>query len=162
GMNEGLPASNFSMILSSARSIKILKNAREYLTVNSLAKTSDKAVGKPIAGGSDIEGPLDVAAAAEYTGGYKPTRLLVMGSSSFITDAMVNGYTKNGLVYFLVAMNWMSDKTDDLYIAPKVFDKRSIDLSQLQADIAGGVVTGLIPLLILGTGLFVWTRRRHL
>ncbi len=162
GFSASLASANFPMIMSSARSVNILKNVKEYLTVTSLAKTSAKAAGKPISGGSDLAGPLDVIVTAEYTGTLKPTRLLVMGSSTFVTDAIINGYTQNGLAYFLVAMNWMSDKTDDLYIAPKTYDKRSIDLSQLQATVSGVIVTGVIPILILGLGLIIWSRRRHL
>jgi len=160
--NFGSTIGSLRMYVSGARSLNILKNEKNYLTVTSLAKTSNKAVGKLIAGGEDITGPLDLIVSAEYTGGIKPTRILVFGSSSLISDSVVSGYSPNGLYYFAVAMGWMLDDQEQTYIPAKKYETRTIDLTQLQANVLAGITVAGIPLLVLITGGIVWYRRRHL
>jgi ABC-type uncharacterized transport system involved in gliding motility auxiliary subunit len=59
-------------------------------------------------------------------------------------------------------MNWMQDKKDDTVIAPKNYDYQTLKITATQASVMNWVVILLLPLLILGAGLFVYLRRRHL
>jgi ABC-2 type transport system permease protein len=164
-INSNLNPGNFFMIMPVSRSLKIMKNEKEYLNVYSLMKTSDKAVGEIIGTGEQEQGPLDLAVAAEYTGGRKVSKVVVMGNSSFMSDDAINRYgtlSNNGMYFFLNSLNWMQDRKDDVTIAPKSFDTRYLSITETQANIAAVFVVFVLPILIFGTGLFVWIRRRHL
>jgi ABC-type uncharacterized transport system involved in gliding motility auxiliary subunit len=158
---------SFNMIMPKSRSINILNNKKDYITVTSLMKTSDKAVGEQIdkARGENLAGPLDLAVASEYKGGKNVSKILVMGNASFMTDTAINQYgqySSNGAAFFLTSMNWMQDKKDDTVIAPKNYDYQTLKITATQASVMNWVVILLLPLLILGAGLFVYLRRRHL
>jgi ABC-2 type transport system permease protein len=159
---------DYNLLLLNSRSIKILKNQKEYITVTSLAKTSDKAIGEQVdkANGSDINGPLDLAVAVDYKGGSAPGKVLVMGNGTFITDAAQQTYGQYfefGSNFFTMSLNWMMDKEDDVVIAAKSLNTTQMNMSsQAQANFIAILAVIIFPLLILGFGTFVWLRRRHL
>lgn len=166
-INKLLDPASFAMIMPESRSLSILKNSKQYITVTSLMKSSDKAVGEQIdkSKGADLPGPLDLAVAVENKGGLNPSKLLVMGNGLFMTDTAISQYQQlsvNGLYFFLNSMNWMQNKQDDNLIAPKSYSNQSLKITQTQASATAVVVVILFPLLILGAGTFVWMRRRHL
>ncbi|MDO8686254.1 MAG: GldG family protein [Clostridiales bacterium] len=166
-INSALDPSNFVMIMPKSRSIQILKNVKEYITTTSLMETSNQAVGEPIitAGGNTGNGPLTLAAAVEYKGGSKPVKLLVMGNGSFMTDDAINTYQQysiNGLYFFINSLSWLQDKQEETLIAPKLYNNPQISITAAQATITGLSLVIVLPLVILGAGLFVFLRRRHL
>jgi len=59
-------------------------------------------------------------------------------------------------------MNWMLDKDDQLIIPPKSTQSEKLQITSSQANMTLYFVIGVLPLLILAAGLFVWLRRRHL
>lgn len=156
------------VVFSNSRSISILKNAKDYITATSLIKTSDTAVGEAASAsrGQNLQGPLDVAVAVENKGGSAASKILVMGNASFVSDSAAKGsyanYYQYGAVFFVQSINWMFDKKDDVNIPTKNYATQQINVSQLQASVMGVVVVIVLPLIILGTGLFVFLRRRHL
>lgn len=157
--------SNFTMLMSGSRSINTLKNQKEYITVTSLLKSSDKSVGEQIdkARGKDNAGPLDLALAVENKGGAKVSKVLVVGNSAFISDATIQQYGLNGFYFLMNSMNWMLDKKDDVVIAPKSYAPPRLDkLDALSANLTALFVVILLPLVIFGFGTYVWVRRRHL
>lgn len=165
--SSSIISENFNLVLANSRSINTLKNQKEYITVTSLMKTSDKAVGEQIdkSRGADNQGPLDVAVAVDYKGGAKPGKIIVMGNGLFISDAakeQYGPYFTNGMVFFLSSLNWMLDKKDEVIIAPKTYDAPRLQISALQANLMGVVVVVVLPVIILITGLVVYLRRRHL
>lgn len=163
-----IPLDGLQVVLGNSRSINMLKNQKDYITVTSLMKTSDKAVGEQIdkSRGKDNKGPLDLAVAVENKGGAKPSKVLVMGNGLFVSDSAVNQYKQyyqNGYNFFAVSLNWMMDKKDEVLIEPKSLDTTQMKIdSAAQAAVIAILVVILFPLLILGSGLFVWMRRKHL
>lgn len=158
---------DFNMILANSRSVNILKNQKEYITVTSLLKTSDKAEGEQINTTSedDIKGPLNVAVAVEYNGGMKPVKILVMGNADFISDnaqSQYGTYFNTNIYFFLSSLNWMLDKKDETIIAPKNYDTPRLEINAMQANMTGLFLVILLPIIILGAGLLVYLRRRHL
>jgi hypothetical protein len=156
------------MVLSNSRSIGILSNAKSTLTVTSLVKTSDKAVGIQIdkSNGNNINGPLNLAVAAENKGTEKPSKVIVMGNAYFISDEAANQsggqYYQYGNDFFTQAMNWMIDRTNNVVIDSKSYLPTALTISDAQVQLIGILTVLVFPLLILGAGLFVWLRRRHL
>ncbi len=165
--NNIMPRS-FSTIIGDARSIKILKNEKDYVTITPMISTSEQAVGEMVnkARGEDIKGPLDIAAAIEYGGGTEKAKILVAGSSSFISDSsfqMYGNYYIENMNFILGVMGWMIDtQQDDLIIPTKYFDMNAFNITQTQANVMRIVLSIVFPLIIFGTGLAVYLRRRHL
>lgn len=166
-INTNLDPANFAMILPASRSLNILKNQKQYITVTSLVKSSDKAVGEQFdkAKGKDNQGPLDLALAVEYKGGAKPTKILVMGNGAFMTDNAISQYQQlsvNGAIFFINSLNWLADKKDDTQIMPKSYSAPTLNINQAQASVMALLVVIVFPLIILAIGTVVWVRRRHL
>lgn len=166
-INAAVNPSNLFMIMPKSRSINILKNDKEYITVTSLMKSSDKAVGEPIdaSTGKTVQGPLDLAVASENKGGAEISKILVLGNGSFMTDSAVSQYEQysyNGLIFFLNALNWMQDSADEVIIAPKSYSTPMLQMSAMTANVLAVLFVIILPLIILGFGTFVWMRRRHL
>jgi ABC-2 type transport system permease protein len=162
-INAAFGGQDFQMIMPTSRSISILKNEKGWLKVHPLMKTSDQAVGEPIdTSKSPVNGPLDLAVAAEISGGAK---VLVMGNSMFMSDAAKESfgpYYVNGMYFFLNSLNWMQDKKEEVTITPKLYETETLKITATQANNVTVVVVFVLPLLILGSGTFVWLRRRHL
>jgi hypothetical protein len=157
----------FNALLSNSRSIRILKNAKEYIKTTPLMSTGSGAIGEMVnkSRGADQKGPLDIAVAVENQGGGATSKILVMGNASFIGDTFASKYPdyyNNGLVFFLQSMSWMIDKQDEVIVPTKNYEVNQIQITQTQAQVMGGVVVVVFPLLILCTGLVVYLRRRHL
>lgn len=86
-------------------------------------------------------------------------RLVVIGSSSFITDGLFEQQL-NGDV-FLNAMNWLSQQDDQaLSIRPREVTNRRIVMSLWQQTSAFLLAVVLLPLLGFGTAVLVWWKRR--
>lgn len=157
----------FNALLNNSRSISILKNTKEYITTTSLMSTSANALGEMVtrSRGDDLKGPLDIAVAVENKGEAKASKILVMGNASFISNSAAEAfgnYYNNSMAFFLQSMSWMIDKQDEIIVPEKNYEVNQIQITQLQSGIMGGVLIIVFPLLILGTGLMVFLRRRHL
>ncbi len=89
----------------------------------------------------------------------QPSRLVVIGNSTFATDGYV-GQVVNGDV-FLNSVRWLSGADEQaLSVRPKEAKNRRITLSVAQAAIAGWLALVILPLLGFGSAVFVWWRRR--
>jgi hypothetical protein len=157
----------FNVVLNNSRSISILKNTKEYIKTTALVSTGDKAVGEMVtkSRGNDLKGPLDIAVAVENQGGSATSKILVMGNASFITNdaaSTYGDYYNNGMAFFLYSLNWMIDSKDEVIVPAKNYESNTIQITELQSGVMGGVLIAIFPLLILGTGLAVFLRRRHL
>jgi ABC-2 type transport system permease protein len=155
----------FPVLLGNSRSISTLKNQKDYVTLTPLVTSASTAFGEMISKsrGTDLKGPLDVAVAAENKGFEKISKILVFGNASFIADsaAQSSGYS-NSLVFFMQSISWMIDKKDEIILPTKNYDTKTLAITQVQANVVGGVLVVVLPLIILGLGLLVYLRRRHL
>jgi ABC-2 type transport system permease protein len=163
-INYNLGPDTFKMLVPGARSVEILKNVKEYIEVTSLVSTSDEA--ESLSTESEDKnktGEFDLAVAVEYTGGFKPSKLLVMGNSTFMSDALYERYGSNtGMYFFVNSLLWMYDQKDDVYIAPKMYQSQTISVTAMQRNVFMILLVVVLPLLVLGMGAFVYLRRRHL
>lgn len=157
----------YNVVLQNSRSINILKNEKQYVKTTPLIMTSSQAVGEQIdkSKGADLNGPLYVGAAVEHTGQKNASRILVMGNSSFVSDDAAQRYGDmyvQGVSLFFSSMDWLRDKTDDLRIEAKSFSPATIEINSSQQKVLTVIVVAVLPLLILGSGMYVYLRRRHL
>jgi len=154
------------ILLRESRSVSILRNDKEYITTTSLVQTSREAVGEPVAdSGRVTQGPLDLAVASENRGRYPSSKIAVFGNATFISDSAVmlyGQYYQYGMRLFLDVLGWMIGESDDIIIESKVNMPAMMSLSAGQAvtTLVGLVI--VLPLAIMGTGLVVYLRRRHL
>lgn len=157
------------VLLANSRSINVLKNNKDYITVTSLLKTSPTAVGEQIdkTNGKDLNGPLDIGVAVENKGGSKISKVIVLGNGYFVNDRAYQTYGQQGFAtnndFFLRSLNWMMDKKDDVIIESKSNEVPRMNIpSESQAWIITGILVIALPLIILISGFVVWSRRRHL
>ncbi len=112
----------------------------------------------------DRPGPVTLAAAAErgpiqgMDVRLRPTRLVVVGDSGFVSNAAMTG---GDLDLFMSALNWLLERQSLMAIAPKPLEviKLMMDTVELRAIFA--LAAGGIPLLVGLAGLLVWARRRR-
>lgn len=155
-----------AMIMSNSRSLNILKNNKEYITVTSLLKTSGKAEGELIdKSKSSIKGPLDLAVSVENKGGAKVSKVIVLGNGSFMTDSAIkqySQYSQAGLYFLLYHMRDMINEKDSLIIASKSLASPTLLMEARTTNVVALLVVIVFPVIIFGFGTYVWMRRRHL
>lgn len=162
-INANLDPGKFNMTMVYARSIPILQNQKEWITNTPLLTTSSEAQGKALtAGEEDLQGPLNVAVAAENKGNKAASKTVVVGNAFFATDDGRDS-AGTGEKFILNALNWMEDKETDIYIAAKKYSVPMLEniTQQTMTLLFIGLII-VIPLIIIGVGVFIWLRRRHL
>ena len=118
----------------------------------------------------DKRGPVDIAAAASAPATAAPadkpaageakaeTRVVVFGDSDFASNLALGVAGNRDL--FMNAVNWLAQQENLIAIRPKEADDRRITMTanqQLQVIILS---LFLVPLLVLGSGVYAWWRRR--
>ena len=150
------------ILMPDCRSINILPNQNEKLTITSLINTSKEAVGEQVDKSKrDIEGPLQLAVAVENKVGEKTSKIAVIGNCRFVADDVVN-QSPFAVNFFLNIVNWMQNNQREVTIEPKSLDFGTLQINKSQADILNICLIAVFPVVILIIGLIVWLRRRHL
>ena len=70
----------------------------------------------------EVRGPVDVALIAQYES-IKTTKVAVFGNAYFATDGAISHYYPNSystLMLMARTVDWMYDKTNDVFVLPKV------------------------------------------
>lgn len=106
------------------------------------------------------KGPLTIAAAGTYKTGKDNSqgRFVVVGSSSWAANSFLAFNGNRDLA--LNTINWLSSDEDLISIRPKEPEDRKLTMNRAQVRRVGITSLLLIPLLVIGTGLSVWWRRR--
>lgn len=159
-------ADQIQLLLNNCRSVTRLINAKEWITQTPLLATSEKSFSEPVGvGPGGAKGPLDIAVAVENRGGMKESKIVAIGNSTFITDSgarMYGQYFQLNTRMFLNVLRWMLGDPDTLTIESKTYSTPRLTITGEQANFANLALIILLPLLIMGTGLAVYLRRRHL
>jgi ABC-type uncharacterized transport system involved in gliding motility auxiliary subunit len=106
------------------------------------------------------KGPLTIAAAGTYKTGKENSqgRFVVVGSSLWAANSFLPFNGNRDLA--LNTINWLSSDEDLISIRPKEPEDRKLTMTRAQVRWVGITSLFLIPLLVIGTGLSVWWRRR--
>ncbi len=113
---------------------------------------------------ADAKGPvalgalLSVTPPPEATAGQPETRLVVIGDSDFASNPHLHNGQNSDL--FLSAVNWLAAGEDLIAIDRKALVTRRLVLSPEGARFLNLSSIGLLPLLLLIAGGYVWWRRR--
>lgn len=88
------------------------------------------------------------------------TKLVVVGTPYIMEQSALMA---PGNRYFLInSMNWLSDQKDVVSIVSKEMSGDMVQVDGGKALIYSGLFLVILPLLVIGYGIFVWLRRRHL
>lgn len=164
-INENLDPSKFSMFLINTRSIHILNNEKEWILPTVLLNTSPEAIGRALTQGEeDNPGPLNLAIAVENRGHLKVSKTLVIGNSIFTSDdGLQMDASGSGKKFMINSINWMQGEQQDIYIPVKKYTYPILEgITQQTLTILFIGLIIVVPLAVIGLGVFVWLRRRHL
>lgn len=112
----------------------------------------------------DTPPPLVLAAMVERGGLGKEkvevssARMIVAGNAQFAADGSI---TEPNLDFLLSALNWITDRSHLVGIAPKASREFSLNLTDTETGRIALYTMVLIPAAALVAGFFVWWRRRR-
>lgn len=109
--------------------------------------------------GRDIRGPLNLAVALTRTlDNKREQRVIVVGDGDFLA----NTYIPNGgnLELGMSLTNWLSQDDAFVNIPVKTARDRSLDLSRGGQIAIVAVFLALLPVTLVGSGVWIWLRRR--
>ena len=112
----------------------------------------------------DPRGPFTLAVAVTdpaQTAEGGDTRIVVLSTAFLLRSDFAQSFPGN--VDLLVnSINWVYEREETISVRPKVTLMLPLRLNSLTTWIMTGAVVVLVPLIVLGAGLIVWLRRRHL
>ena len=173
-ITSAMKSSDVGIFFPFSQTITELEIKKRTIEVEALLQTSEKAWAKvnlksqtATKTAEDIEGPFQLAVAVTDKGegeGQADSRAVIIASSFFLYPEKA-GFPLQGTgnADFLPGcLNWLRGQEELISIRPKSLLSRSLSLNQLQFFLFAGISVILIPLLILGSGLVIWLKRRHL
>jgi ABC-2 type transport system permease protein len=159
------------ILLPGARSIERLELRNRELEIRSLlgsspnswTKSGYRPGGSLVRTKNDAVGPFAMAAAINEPDageGKKGARLIVAGSD-FLEPSIVANFPDN-IEFFVNALEWLVREKSSIVIPAKSVRKPALEIDSGHAIPFALLEAVLMPLLVLGAGLLVWLRRRHL
>lgn len=108
--------------------------------------------------GKDIPGPLDLAVALTRAQDKHEQRVIVFGNGDFLANSFIGN--AGNLDLGMSIINWLSE--DDAYvnIPVKIARDQTLNLSRSAQVSIAAVFLVLLPLFMIGSGVFIWLRRR--
>lgn len=117
--------------------------------------------------GVDRRGPVSIAVAVErgvvreLDMTLRPTRMIVVGDSYFVSNGALKTGVGGNLDFFLSALNWLLEREALLAIAPKASHVLRLEMSRGELRRAGWLIVGAVPGAAALAGLVIWMRRRR-
>jgi hypothetical protein len=117
--------------------------------------------------GVDRRGPIAVAAAVEKgpVAGIqvelKPTRLVVIGDSYFVSNGALRGAVGGNVDFFMSALNWLLEREALMAVAPRLPAERHLDMSSRQIQLLFLLGLGALPAAVALLGVSIWAGRKR-
>jgi ABC-2 type transport system permease protein len=167
-----LRTNNYPIAMLAAQVVQTLDLHKKTLKIEPLLTSSSRSYGKfnsgnlkTLAKGSgDLPGPFNLAVAITDPAPdstKQDTKLVVVGNASFLSTS-ISSMTPGNADFFMNSVGWLKGSTDNITIRPKSLQQLRLTMSDLVAKLFSGLVVILLPILVLGAGVVVWVRRRHL
>jgi ABC-type uncharacterized transport system involved in gliding motility auxiliary subunit len=167
-----LRAADMRMLIPVSQSIDIMDVRRRTLDVEPLLVTSESAWGKTNLESQtferaegDAEGPFNIGVAVTdeifVDNQTKTTKLILLANAGFLSSE-ISSQVPGNANFLLNSLNWIQDREEAISIRPRSLAAPRLNMNWQQQLLIAGVAVILIPLLILGSGLFIWMKRRHL
>jgi ABC-2 type transport system permease protein len=167
---SAIKSNNMLIFTPFAQGIQDQEKKRDTIKIEPLLTTSTNSWGKVDLNtttltkeASDLTGPFYVAAAIteEDKSSGKTAKLIVVGSSSFMSPDVISATNGANLDFVMNSFNWLQDKKDGTSIRPKNLTVQNLTMTNLQKLTLSAVAVILIPGAVMATGIIVWLRRRH-
>ena len=91
----------------------------------------------------------------------KQSNIVVSASTAMLDEICMQNSSLSNSTYVLNLMNSLTDRGEMLAIAPKSLAGKTLGITSRQVTTLGVVLGGILPLLILLTGIGVWLYRRY-
>lgn len=167
-----LRTADMRMLIPVSQAIDIMDVRRRTLNIEPLLVTSGSAWGKTNLESQtlekeegDVEGPFNIGVAVTDNvfadNQTKTTKVILLANAGFLSSE-ISGQVPGNANFLLNSLNWIQDREEAISIRPRSLATPRLNMNWQQQLILAGVAVILIPLLILGSGLFVWMKRRHL
>ncbi len=91
----------------------------------------------------------------------KQSNIVVSASTAMLDEICMQNSSLSNSIYVLNLMNSLTDRGEMLAIAPKSLAGKTLGITSRQVTTLGVVLGGILPLLILLTGIGVWLYRRY-
>lgn len=169
-----LISSKMPVIVPYAQPIEEIKVRKGSIVIEPLLSTSNKAYAKKDPAkattlekeSGDIAGPFNIAVAStDKVDELKPemnSKMVVISSSIVLDPNFIQASGQANADFFMNSINWLVDKKENISISPKSLSVEPINIDVFNALVIAGLVVIVIPLIIAGSGVTVWLRRRHL
>ncbi len=149
-----------------SRSISVLGTSNTYASYP-LIQTSKNATSTEYVTGKEVNGVQSVVACGEWKFDYNNiSKAVVFGSSKGLMDEYIRTYSDTASEWlFLYSIDWLigetaMDTVEGVEARVDITDKVVVDVTQSRWLFVFSVI--IYPLVIIGVGIFVWMRRRHL
>lgn len=162
-----LISGNYYVLAPIAHGISIDSELRDGLTVGSLLTTSSSAFSK-VAGyymetfekeEGDIDGPLNLAAAAEDSN--TGAKVVWLGSAYLLDDSVNRQVSGGNQDLFLNALAWMCELEDSISIHSKSMDHHYLTIDNGAASLLSVLIVAVIPAAYLIAGIVGSLKRRR-
>lgn len=161
----------YRMLLPLSRSIEELPIKEKTTTIEPILVSSSDSYGKTNPASrsvnrepGDTDGPFNLAVAITsnvYTDRTYTAKIIAVGTTSILDDS-VNSYIRGSNFDFIVeSVNWLQDKANSVYIRPKTSTGSNLFIDQGTMIVIMFLSVIVLPVIILGIGLFIWLRRRN-
>jgi ABC-2 type transport system permease protein len=167
-----LTRNQIDLILQFSQGIKTLETKRRTVEIFPLLKSSnvsflrtDLRNESPIKSGSDLPGPVVMAAAIKDSIDYntgKEARLVVVGAGKLLEPLLPYGRIPGNTEFFMNAVGWLADRKESITVNSKSLITFPMRLSEIQIIVFAALFVLIIPIALFAAGLVVWLKRRHL
>lgn len=107
----------------------------------------------------DTAGPAAIAVALQRSVDDREQRIVVVGSGAFLANSFAGNGGNVDLGVNMV--NWLASEERLITIQPRAAKDSSLVLSQMQLNVISIAFLVGVPLLLIGTGGYVWWKRRR-
>ena len=168
-ITSNLISGDMQMLIPIAQVIEETELKKRTLEIEPLLLSTEKSWGKVDLSSTviekeanDLSGPFKLAVAVtDQKDEDEDSKIILISNAAFLSGDLVSQVPGN-MNFVLNSFNWLCDRKDNLAIRPKSLATPRLYISGFQAVLFSALVVIVIPLLILGYGLVVWLRRRHL
>ncbi len=169
-ITNSLISQKLSFVAPASRSITAKENNVYHTTIIPLLKSSEKSFARNDLSNmssskidGDTDGPLTVSLMAEKYNEENTSRMFVLGSLySVEMDGILTSSSYANGDFILNAASYMTDNAGSLDIRAKQITPDTLNISQTGATLVTILILFVLPIIIIGIGIFVWWRRRYL
>ena len=155
------PMQDNATVFPLARSLDVKAPAEKLFssTADSFALTNPKLPIKESDLATAAKGPFVLGAAASVGSGDKQGRVVVVGSSNWLSNNIISAPVGNRDLV-LNMMNWLTSDEDLISIRPKDPDDRRLTVSGNSMRFLFLTSVIFLPLFVIVSGISVWAKRR--